>query len=205
MFPEVDRRLKGDRLVLLTSPSDPRRPGPAGAANEPAEAGTFALASASAVPAEPAPADARMTIPDETDAAPTQPAARRDVGVDADAAADSEAGPAVQAASVYFNIGSLGGIGTLQPWMPEASALFSTCSSDVDVTAAPAPDTGDKPGETIAPKGRVTAAHHLESPAERLGLTDEKSRAKAEKCLAEWSISKRAAKPCAARSRSRRS
>jgi spore germination cell wall hydrolase CwlJ-like protein len=183
VFPEVDRRLKGDRLVPLHQPAPTSSTKPQqGAANEPAAA-AFSLASASTVPIElPPAADARMTIPDGTDAAPAQPAALADVGGDADAAADNEDRPAVLAASVYFNIGSVGGMGTLQPWTPEASALFDL-SDEVDAAAAPAPDTGDKIGETIAPKGEVTAAHHLKSPAERLGL-DTEGRAKAEKCLA---------------------
>jgi spore germination cell wall hydrolase CwlJ-like protein len=41
-------------------------------------------------------------------------------------------------------------------------------------------------GESIAPKGEVNADNqHAKTPAERLGLFDEKSRAKSEKCLAE--------------------
>jgi spore germination cell wall hydrolase CwlJ-like protein len=41
-------------------------------------------------------------------------------------------------------------------------------------------------GESIAPKGEVNADNQrAKTPAERLGLTDEKSRAKSEKCLAE--------------------
>jgi spore germination cell wall hydrolase CwlJ-like protein len=188
VFPEVDRRLKGDRLVPRHQPEPTSSTKPQqGAANEPAEAGTFTLASAAAVPAGPPPAaDARMTIPDETDAAPARPAVLADIGGDADAPADSEDRPALQVASVYFSIGSVGGIGTLQPWTPEVSALFDP-PDEVDAAAAPAPkhadESGDKTGETIAPKGEVTAAHHLKTPAERLGL-DTKGRAKAEKCLA---------------------
>src|SRR6202035_861944 len=41
-------------------------------------------------------------------------------------------------------------------------------------------------GESIAPKGEVnTDNQHAKTPAERLGLTDEKARARQEKCLAE--------------------
>jgi spore germination cell wall hydrolase CwlJ-like protein len=41
-------------------------------------------------------------------------------------------------------------------------------------------------GESIAPKGEVNSDNqHAKTPAERLGLFDEKSRAKPEKCLAE--------------------
>jgi len=43
-----------------------------------------------------------------------------------------------------------------------------------------------KAGESIAPKGEVNADdQRAETPAERLGLHDEKSRAKSEKCLTE--------------------
>jgi spore germination cell wall hydrolase CwlJ-like protein len=165
VFPEVDRRLKGDRLVPRHEPEPTSSTKPQqGAANEPAAA--FSLASAAAMPVE----------------LPTVSAARVDTGGDADAPADSDDGPAVQAASVYFSIGSVGGLGTPQPWTPEASVLLDPLE-DVDAAAAPAPKRGDAPGQTIAPKGEVTAAHHLASPAERLAL-DTRGRAKAEKCLA---------------------
>jgi spore germination cell wall hydrolase CwlJ-like protein len=193
VFPEVDRRLKGDRLVPRHPPEPTSSTKPQqGAANEPAAA-PFSLASAAAVPAElPPAADAHMKIPAETDAAPAQPAAATAEPAvaqpaalaqgDKEAAVDTEDGPALQSASVYFNIGSVGGMGTLQPWTPGASALFDP-SDEVDTAAAPAAITGDNSGETIAPKGEVTAAHHLKSPGERLGL-DTRGRAKAEKCLA---------------------
>ena len=60
-------------------------------------------------------------------------------------------------------------------------------------------------GVSVAPKGEVNSDNQrAKTPAERLGLFDEKSRAKSEKCLPKWSISKPAARPCAARSRWRR-
>src|SRR4029077_12551843 len=103
-----------------------------GAANEPAAAG-FSLASAVAVPAELPPAsDAPMTIPDEADA-PAQPASGAHAGGDADPP-NTEDRPPIQAASVYFNVASLSGIGTLQPWTPEASPLFDPVD-DVDAAA----------------------------------------------------------------------
>ena len=181
-FPEVDRRLKGDRLVPRQQPEPTSSTKPQqGAANEPAAA--FSLASASAKPVELPPASAaRMTIPVESDAARAQPAVPASVGSDADASAQGGERPAVQAASVYFNVGSVGGMGTLPRWTPEASALFDPLD-DVDTATAPVPKSGDKAGETIAPKGEVTATDHLRSPAERLAL-DSKGRAKAEKCLA---------------------
>ncbi len=190
-FPEVDRRLKGDRLVPLHPPAPTSSAKPLqGAANAPAEGAAFSLASATAVPVElPPRSDAPMAIPDEPDAATAQPASAATAPAGAqtatlahvagdDEAADSDARPDVQAVSVYFNIDSVGSMGTLQPWSPDAAAsLDPSDGSDAAAAAAPAN------GETIAPKGEVTAAHHLVSPAERLGL-DAKGRAKAEKCLA---------------------
>jgi spore germination cell wall hydrolase CwlJ-like protein len=111
----------------------------------------------------------------------TRSLALADAGADADAALDEEAKPEIQAASVYFDAQSMGGMGMLQPWTPDAPELFDV-SAEADAAAAPAGTSG----ETIAPKGEVTGAgHHPKSPAERLGLEpDTKARAKADKCLA---------------------
>ena len=48
----------------------------------------------------------------------------------------------------------------------------------------PVPPAGS--GVSVAPKGEVNSGNqHMQTPAERLGLFDEKARAKSEKCLAE--------------------
>ena len=176
IFPEVNRRLKGDRLV----PSEPQ-PAPTtstrpqhGAENAPPEGANFALASASATPADLSSGrDAQMSIPEEAETATAELAVARD---DADA-------PTMQATNVYFNVASVGGMGTLQPWSPEGPGLFDG-GADTDLPGVAAPAATTTPGETIAPKGEVTGAdRHPMSPAERLGL-DTKGRAKAEKCLA---------------------
>jgi spore germination cell wall hydrolase CwlJ-like protein len=187
VFPEVNRARKGDRLV------PPDRPTPAisakpqhGAANEPAEGGaTFSLASVAPTPVDAPPAAADRAPIEDADAvhapAATRSLALADVDADADAVLEVEAKPSIQAASVYFDIQSVGAMGTLQPWAPDAPELFDT-SVESEAAAAPA----DTSGETIAPKGEVTGAgHHPQSPAERLGLgPDTRARAKAEKCLA---------------------
>jgi spore germination cell wall hydrolase CwlJ-like protein len=187
IFPEVNRRLKGDRLV----PSEPA-PAPAtstrprqGAENAPREAATFALASASATPIDLPPGpDAQMTIPDEAEGTPVEPPAQTARAMpEPPVARDDVDMPATQAASVYFNVASVGGLGTLQPWSPDAPGLFDN-AADTDMPAVAPSATTAKPGETIAPKGQVTGAdRHPMSPAERLGL-DTRGRAKAEKCLA---------------------
>ena len=202
VFPEVNRALKGDRLVPRQRPAPQTSVKPQqGAANAPTEAtGTFSLASAPPAPADlPTGPDAQATIAGNADAAPAvasaQPAAppqrstapvpavvQADVGPDADAAFDDDT-PAIQSAHLYFGIQSMVGLGTLQPWSPDAPALFDT-SVATDADVAPSADSGTKSGETIAAKGQVTGAgHHPKSPAERLAL-DGKTRAKAEKCLA---------------------
>jgi spore germination cell wall hydrolase CwlJ-like protein len=179
VFPEVNRARKGDRLVPRQHPTPESSARPQeGAANAPTEGGaTFSLAS---VP--PAPVDPPQAAAATSEAAAAQSLAPADA--DADTALDDEAKPAVQTASVYFNVESMGGMGTLQPWVPDAPALFDT-SAETEAPSAPAASS-DLNGETIAAKGEVTGAgQHPKSPAKRLGLApDTKARAKAEKCLA---------------------
>jgi spore germination cell wall hydrolase CwlJ-like protein len=53
-------------------------------------------------------------------------------------------------------------------------------------TPADEPSKVVESGESVAPKGEVNADNQrVKTPAERLGLVDEKSRAKSEKCLTE--------------------
>jgi spore germination cell wall hydrolase CwlJ-like protein len=185
IFPEVNRRLKGDRLVpseRLPAPTMSTEP-QQGAEIAPREGASFMLASASSTPIDlPSKSDDQIKVPAEADAAPVdapaQPAVA-DIGADANSEIDDANDPAIQTASVYFNIESVGGMGTLQPWTPDAPVVFDTAAAS-DAPAVPTLKTG----ETIAPKGQVTGADQRPmSPAERLGL-DTKGRAKAEKCLA---------------------
>jgi spore germination cell wall hydrolase CwlJ-like protein len=185
IFPEVNRRLKGDRLVPSERPPAPTtstKP-QQGAADAPSEGAMFALASISSTPVDlPPRPDDRMKVTDEADAGPVDPPGQpavADVVVDAKVEPGSADEPSVQTASLYFNVESVGGMGTLQPWSPDAPGLFDA-SADRDALDVGTP----KAGETIAPKGQVTGADHRPmSPAERLGL-DIQARAKAEKCLA---------------------
>src|SRR5262249_49748257 len=137
---------------------------------------TFALASASSAPIDLSPRpDDRMKVQADADAAPLV----ADGGADARPEPDDADKPTVQMASVYFDVASVGGMGTLQPWTPDAPVLFDM-AADSDAPSA----STSRTGETIAPKGEVTGADHRPmSPAERLNL-DTRERAKAEKCLA---------------------
>jgi spore germination cell wall hydrolase CwlJ-like protein len=106
-------------------------------------------------------------------------------------------------------------VGNLQPWQPGAAprsdgalgdvatdskdseiklAALPPAESTVDSTilpgSVPNQSVGKDPnahgGQSIAPKGEVTGADQRPmTPAERLGLNDEKSRAKTVKCLTE--------------------
>jgi spore germination cell wall hydrolase CwlJ-like protein len=106
-------------------------------------------------------------------------------------------------------------VGNLQPWQPGAAprsdgalgdvatdskdseiklAALPPAESTVDSTVLPGSvpnqSVGKDPnahgGQSIAPKGEVTGADQRPmTPAERLGLNDEKSRAKTVKCLTE--------------------
>jgi spore germination cell wall hydrolase CwlJ-like protein len=101
----------------------------------------------------------------------------------------------VKTASLYFGSASLGGsYENIERWQPGEEPLVVSTDAlpdpDMKVTAS-LPLSGDALGETesgqsVAPKGEVNADNEqAKTPAERLGLTDAKSRARAEKCLAE--------------------
>jgi spore germination cell wall hydrolase CwlJ-like protein len=108
----------------------------------------------------------------------------------------SQDGFSVKTASLFFGAQSLGmPLETIERWQPgeEPVVVMPEARVDPDMKAmASLPATpGDvskaaESGESIAPKGEVNADDQREkTPAERLGLVDEKSRAKSEKCLAE--------------------
>jgi spore germination cell wall hydrolase CwlJ-like protein len=97
----------------------------------------------------------------------------------------------IKTASLFFGNSSLGGsTESIERWQPGEEPTIVP-DPDMKVTASLRPQSSEAigepdSGESIAPKGQVNADNQLEkTPAERLGLTDEKSRAKAEKCLAE--------------------
>jgi spore germination cell wall hydrolase CwlJ-like protein len=108
----------------------------------------------------------------------------------------SQDGFSVQTASLFFGSNALGGPReTMERWQPgeEPVVVAPRVSTDPDMKAmASLPATGDEApkgaesGESIAPKGEVNSEdQRVKTPAERLGLLDEKSRARSEKCLAE--------------------
>src|ERR1700676_4585432 len=99
-------------------------------------------------------------------------------------------------AGLFFGSTSLGGsIESMERWLPgeEPLIVMPDALPDPDMKVmASLPRAADVPlkvgesGESIAAKGEVNSDNQrAKTPAERLGLFDEKSRAKSEKCLAE--------------------
>ncbi|MCA6106502.1 cell wall hydrolase [Bradyrhizobium cenepequi] len=210
-FPKVDRTLKGDRLpVAPPVPAEAARSGPAPASEDPSTSNssvegmkTAVRAPADHVPLDPELQDA-LNAPPLPQYAPSQPASDqfddyKNAQPTAPAAAPETAPPprdvfSFKTSSLFFG-SSLGTPETMERWQPgeEPTIVVPDASSDPDMKAmASLPVDADGPvragdvGESIAPKGEVNADNqHAKTPAEQLGLFDEKSRAKSEKCLAE--------------------
>jgi spore germination cell wall hydrolase CwlJ-like protein len=102
-------------------------------------------------------------------------------------------GFSVKTASLFFGSSSLGSTAeSMERWQPgqEPMIVLQEQLPDPDMKMlASLPVTAAesvKAGESIAVKGEVNSDNqHSKTPAERLGLLDEKARSKSEKCLAE--------------------
>jgi hypothetical protein len=110
--------------------------------------------------------------------------------------APSRDGFSVKTASLFFGSASLGAPAeNIERWQPGEEPSIVTPATlpdpDMKVMASPPSAAGEparvgESGESVAPKGEVNSDNQqAKTPAERLGLLDEKSRAKSEKCLAE--------------------
>ena len=211
-FPKVDRTLKGDRLVTALPPE--AAPAPAYAAPSLEDPSTSNASVAGAKTAE-APTAAPMVAaldPELQEALSAPPLPQYDVSMSLEAQplddlksapdvvplepAPSRDGFNVKTASLFFGSSALGGLAeNMERWQPGEEPLIvlppSLPDPDMKVLAslppaADPPSTAVESGESVAPKGEVNADNQrAKSPAERLGLLDEKSRAKSEKCLAE--------------------
>jgi spore germination cell wall hydrolase CwlJ-like protein len=212
-FPKVDRTLKGDRLVKLSP--EPAAPANAAPANEDPSTSNASVRGAKTADAAPAadhvsldpelqaalsaPPLAQYDVSMSLEAQPLE-----DPKVAPDAAAipleptPSHDGFSVKTASLFFGSSSLGASAeSMERWQPgaEPTVVSTEPLPDPDMkatAAAPPPSVADEPakaaasGESIAAKGEVNSDNQrAKTPAERLGLFDEKARAKSEKCLAE--------------------
>jgi spore germination cell wall hydrolase CwlJ-like protein len=204
-FPKVNRTLKGDRLSIV-SPVAPATPVEA-VPQDPATSNASvmgektATVTPSAEPLDPELAEALKAPPlpqyDISLSLEAQPLDDLKQHSEADDAAiepqPSTDGFSIKTASLYFGSSSLGFESNgLQRWQPgqEPMIVVPGSAPDPDMKAA-VPQQGEtsnsaKPGETVVGKGEVnTADSKVKTPAERLGLLDQKARAKQEKCLAE--------------------
>jgi hypothetical protein len=212
-FPKVDRTLKGDRL-LVAPPEPTEAAAPAGSAPANEDPSTSnasvmgAKTAAAPVPAARAPLDpelqAALRAPplpqydvsmsleprplDDLNTAPEPPPSA------ALAAAPPRDNFSFKTSSLFFG-SSLGSPESMERWRPgeEPTIVMPGALPDPDMKIiASLPVDADGPvkagemGESIAPKGEVNSDNqHAKTPAERLGLFDEKSRVKSETCLAE--------------------
>jgi len=201
-FPKVDRTLKGDRLVVRA----PEAAAPVNTApsNEDPSTTNALVAGAKTAAATP-PATAAPLDPELAEALSAPPLAQYDVSMsleaqplDDKAALDPEPPRdvfAVKTSSLFFGTSSIGAAEAMERWQPGEEPIIvmpgGVADPDLKVMAS-LPSAGDEPsravesGESVAAKGEVNADNQrMKTPAERLGLFDEKARAKSEKCLAE--------------------
>jgi hypothetical protein len=209
-FPKVDRTLKGDRLVTRpAAPEDtaaPVRPAPSNEDPSTSNASVKGAKTATApLPAEPAPLDpelqAALNAPplpqyDVSLSLERKPLQEQTRAPDAPAAALAPPRDnfSFKTSSLFFG-SSLGSPESIERWQPgeEPTIVMPGAVPDPDMKVmASLPVDADGPvkageiGESIAPKGEVNSDNQrAKTPAERLGLFDDKSRARSEKCLAE--------------------
>jgi spore germination cell wall hydrolase CwlJ-like protein len=206
-FPKVNRTMKGDRLVV----APPEPPVPVNVAppiEDPSTSNASvagAKTAASASQSEYAPLDpelqAALKAPpliqyDVSMSLEAQPPGAK-AGTDILPVPPEINGFSVKTATLFFGSSSIGGSAeNIERWQPGEEPLIVLPTAvlpdpDLKVVAAlPSPadqvSSGRENGESIAAKGEVNSDNQrAKSPAERLGLFDEKARAKSEKCLAE--------------------
>jgi spore germination cell wall hydrolase CwlJ-like protein len=193
-FPTVDRTLKGDRLATFV-PEPPSDDAPKLETN-PGNASVMGQKTAEATPAkDPVPLD-----PELAEALKAPPLSQYDVSMslEADPLNDKGAlgivteqppprdGFSVKTASLYFGSSSLGAPQEgMERWQPGEEPLI-VMPADPDMKQMASLPDPSSAGESVANKGEVNADDQkVKTPAERLGLLDEKLRAKQEKCLAD--------------------
>jgi hypothetical protein len=206
-FPTVDRSLKGDRLVALAPDASPVEIVPAKPDSFPSNASVMGAKTADVAPA-PATAPLDPELAEALKAPPlaqyeaslsleTLPANEAAGVTESDAAVieptPSKDGFSVKSASLFFGSSSLGAsMESMERWQPGEEPLLvspgTSADPDMKVTASLPSAAVDAvaAGESVASKGEVNADNQkMKTPAERLGLLDDKLRAKHEKCLTE--------------------
>jgi len=206
-FPKVNRALKGDRLANAR-PEDmaPAEAAPSNEDPSTSNASVMGAKTAAAMPAVPAPLDPELAEALNAPPLPQYPQYDVSMSLELQPLNDPKSEPAiiavepapqrdgfsVKTASLFFGSSSLGAsIDSMERWQPGEEPMIvlpGTTDPDMKVTAAlpVATDDPSKAGESVASKGEVNSDNQrVKTPAERLGLLDEKARGKSEKCLAE--------------------
>ena len=203
-FPKVDRSLKGDRLVIVPPPPATETGGPVERAPAIEDPATSNALVKGAKTAETAPSVERAPLDPELQAALNEPPLDMSLSLEGKPQGELKVAPKASApprdgfsfktSSLFFG-SSLGSPESIERWQPgeEPVIVMPGAVPDPDMKVmASLPVDADGPvragemGESVAPKGEVNSDNqHAKTPAERLGLFDEKSRAKSEKCLAE--------------------
>jgi hypothetical protein len=209
-FPKVDRTLKGDRLVVTPPSAETAAPAERPpAAEDPATSNTSVKGAKTA---ETPPSVERAPLDPELQAAlSAPPLAQYDMSLSLETRPqdDLKIVPEKREAartpaprdgfsfktSILFFGSSLGSPESIERWRPgeEPVIVMPGAVADPDMKVmASLPPVANEPsravesGVSIAAKGEVNSNYqHIKTPAERLGLFDEKARAKSEKCLAE--------------------
>jgi spore germination cell wall hydrolase CwlJ-like protein len=204
-FPKVNRTLKGDRLANPTPEiTVPAEASPSNEDPSTSNASVMGAKTAAAMPAAAlAPLDPELAEALKAPPLPQYPQYDVAMSLETQPFGDSKRGPdaavepthdgfSVKTASLFFGSSSLGAsLDSMERWQPgEEPSIVIPSGSDPDmkVTASlPATvDDATKAGESIASKGEVNSGNQrVKTPAERLGLFDEKARSRHEKCLAE--------------------
>jgi cell wall hydrolase len=202
-FPKVDRTLKGDRLVIAPPPPAAETTGPAERAPAIEDPATSNALVKGAKTAETAPPAGRAPLDPELQAALNGPPLDMSLSLETKPQGELKVAPkaptprdgfSFKTSSLFFG-SSLGSPESIERWQPgeEPVIVVPGAVADPDMKMmASLPVDADGPvragemGESVAPKGEVNSDNQrAKTPAERLGLFDEKSRAKSEKCLAE--------------------
>jgi spore germination cell wall hydrolase CwlJ-like protein len=210
-FPKVDRTLKGDCLVKVVAPEPAPPPEAAPSKDDPSTSNASVRGAKSA---DAAPASDHLPLdPELQEALSAPPLPQYDVSMSLEAQplddakvtpdavaiplepAPSHDGFSVKTASLFFGSSSLGASAeSMERWQPgEEPMIVMPGAPDPDLKVmASLPQAADEPsksvesGESVAAKGEVNADNQrAKTPAERLGLFDDKARVKSEKCLAE--------------------
>jgi Cell Wall Hydrolase len=180
-FPKVDRTLKGDRLVIVRP--EPAAPAAAPSNEDPSTSNALVAGAktAAAVP----PAAAALLDPELAEALKAPPLAPEDMSTALEAQPLAPDGFSVKTASLFFGSSSIGAAESMERWQPGAEPTIVTPGAGPDPDMKMPASRAVESGESSVAKGEVTSDSQHLTPAERLGLFDEKARAKSEKCLAE--------------------